>query len=427
MPDPSSWRSRLIRPSRFWRKALALMSGSVLAQAMQALMLPVLARLYLPADFGLLGTFLAALAILSVVANLGFEMTLMLPDDDREARGLLTLSFRACGVTFLISALLAAAISPAWLAGIGLGGPAGWHWLLPLSVAMEGVIQPLGFMLNRHGAYRALTETRVLRALFSLVVSLAGGWLEMGFPALLAGHFAGQVAQMIWSWVCFRRLKLPESGNRPAWQVLASRYRDFLAYGVPSAWLNVASKQVIYFLFPVHFGESATGQFAKAERILNLPPGLLSMTVGRVFFEEASRVARESPEELASLTLKTARQVALLSLPLLLVLLIWGPELFGFVLGEVWTEAGHFARWMAPWLFLTMIASPLSYLIDIRRKLRPFLFYNLILFVSRTSVLWWASSFSDARTAVAAFGISGAVLVGAQVLYLLYLGTEKPT
>lgn len=398
-----------------------LMSGSVLAQGINILMLPILGRIYIPDEFGVFGVFLASVAVMAVIINMGYEMALMLPESDEESKGLFLLSLRACLALSLVFMLGAILIPENWLKSVGQNGIWGWHLLVPISVALEGIIQPYGVAFNRQAAYRTITTLRITRAATTAAISLIVGLSGGGVTGLIGGFLVGQLIHAVagaWIWRRdFGTIRSPESMTQ-----LAMQYKDFPGFGMASAWLNVASKQVIFFLLPGYFGENPTGQFSKAERILNLPPGLLSMTVGKVYFEEATIEARKGARYLAELTRKTAIRVALLGLPVLAVILLAGPQIFSFVLGAEWNQAGEFAQWLSPWLYLTMIASPLSYLIDVKRKLKEFLIYNFCLFTARTSILVWAGSKFSVMETVAWFGISGAVLVGVQVLYLLWLG-----
>lgn len=398
-----------------------LMSGSVLAQGINILMLPVLARIYSPEEFGVFGVFLAAVAVMAVIINMGYEMALMLPESEEESKGLFLLSLRACLVLSLLFMLGAILLPEGWLNAVGQNGITGWHLLIPLSVALEGIIQPYGVAFNRQAAYRTITTLRIARAATTAAVSLAVGLSGGGVTGLIGGFLAGQLIHAVaGAWIWKRDFGVIRSSERIT--QLAIQYKDFPGFGMASAWLNVASKQVIFFLLPGYFGDGPTGQFSKAERILNLPPGLLSMTVGKVYFEEATMEARKGARHLADLTRKMVLRVALLGLPVLAVILLAGPEIFAFVLGAEWMQAGEFAQWLSPWLYLTMIASPLSYLIDVKRKLKEFLIYNFCLFTTRTSILVWAGTRFSVMETVAWFGISGAVLVGIQVLYLLWLG-----
>ncbi|MEL6843811.1 MAG: hypothetical protein AAFP02_11430, partial [Bacteroidota bacterium] len=188
-----------------------------------------------------------------------------------------------------------------------------------------------------------------------------------------------------------------------------------------SGWLYTAAKHLPLFFLPRFFDASINGQFTKAERILNLPPVLVSMPIGRVFYQEATRISQEEPAQLWPLSKRTFWQLAGLGLPVLIVIMLWGPELFEFVLGEVWYTAGEYARWLMPWLYLTFIASPLSYLIDIRRKLQAFLIYNVFQFVVRLAALLYGGLYLSPLETIQLFGVAGAFTVAVQIAYLLWI------
>jgi len=58
-------------PERTFRRDVGtLLLGSLAAQALAILMLPVLSRLYSPTDFGLLGTYLAIVGALGTLSLL---------------------------------------------------------------------------------------------------------------------------------------------------------------------------------------------------------------------------------------------------------------------------------------------------------------------------------------------------------------------
>jgi len=58
-------------------------------------------------------------------------------------------------------------------------------------------------------------------------------------------------------------------------------------------------------------------------------------------------------------------------LPVSVVLLTLGPWLIGLVFGDSWTEAGLYARILAPWMFFDFVRSTISQTPLIIRKARP--------------------------------------------------------
>lgn len=65
---------------------------------------------------------------------------------------------------------------------------------------------------------------------------------------------------------------------------------------------------------------------------------------------------------------KTFWVLFLMALPPSLILYFWVDDLFSFVFGEPWREAGVYAQILIPALFLRFIANPLSFMIYIAEK-----------------------------------------------------------
>ena len=409
--------------SEFWKQVLTLLSGSLLAQITSVAFLPILSRLYVPEAFGVFGFFIAAVAVIVVLINGGYELTIMLPEKETEADLLTNLSFRLAHAISGILLLLLLLFGDSMLAWADLESLNPWHLLLPFSIWMEGISQALSFRLNRAQAYKALSIARLIRSILTALLSLGLAFVFAGFEGLLIGYLAGQAGMLIYSFLYFRqKIFQPIKKGTVSLKAIAARYADFPRYSVISAMMNTASKHLPFFLLPRLFNTNVSGQFTKSDRVLNLPAVLVSMSVGRVYFEKASRAAESSEEELAKLTKDTALRLFLLAIPFLGIIMLWGPELFRFVLGDAWELAGEYARCIMPWMFMVFIASPLSYLIDVKRKLKIFLYFNLLLFIVRLGALLAGAQYLDDMGTMWAFGLSGAVMVFLQLLYLLYLG-----
>jgi len=60
-------------------------------------------------------------------------------------------------------------------------------------------------------------------------------------------------------------------------------------------------------------------------------------------------------------------------------LIFWGEEIFSFVFGEPWQNAGTYAQVMVPWLFAKSIFSPISSIPIVLQKQRQLFAFTLIL------------------------------------------------
>src|SRR5699024_644971 len=78
--------------SHFVRNVALVATGTAGAQAITMAFYPAITRLYGPEAFGMLGTFTAALAIVTPIAALTYPIAIVLPKKDDDARGIAKLS-----------------------------------------------------------------------------------------------------------------------------------------------------------------------------------------------------------------------------------------------------------------------------------------------------------------------------------------------
>ena len=81
-PVDKNWTS-------FVGDVLKLVSGTAFAQVLSIIAAPFLTRLYGPEAFGLSAIFVGISAIVSAIACLRYELSIMLPETDKEAANLL--------------------------------------------------------------------------------------------------------------------------------------------------------------------------------------------------------------------------------------------------------------------------------------------------------------------------------------------------
>src|SRR5690606_7564091 len=101
-----------------------------------------------------------------------------------------------------------------------------------------------------------------------------------------------------------------------------------------------------------------------------------------------------------------------------IIMLISGPQLFAFVLGKDWWQAGRFAQITSPLILLQFIASPLAFLpIAVDRQKTSFQ-YNLVGNILQLIAYLVGSMYGDMFVALTLSTIFGCIYY---VLYLLWL------
>src|SRR5690554_4803237 len=149
-----------LRERSFIAQAGALMTGSVVAQAVPVLLSPVLTRLYSPEDFAAFALFMAVNNVISVVAAGRYDQAIMLPSEDAGALNLVILCWLILGSVCLTLAGLVAIsygrLPEDWLQT--LHGE--WLYLLPLAVFVTASFQILSNWNNRCGRFPQLAMAR---------------------------------------------------------------------------------------------------------------------------------------------------------------------------------------------------------------------------------------------------------------------------
>lgn len=402
------------RQTRILQPVLTLVSGTLVAQALGFGVRPVLTRLYDPAAWGELTLFATTVAVLSTVASGGYRYAVLLPARDDESANVVALSG--------LGALATAALSAVGVGiGTALGGLSAVWWLLPAAVLMMEAAATGESWLTRHDRFAPVSASRVAQQATVVGVQLGAGLLGGAAGWLVGGAALGFVAAGVAIGVAVVRLALP---LRRAWsgaemRRLARRYVRFPLFAAPAALLNLASTRVPVYGLAFFATGAEVGLFGIAFGALALPLGLVTGSVGQVFFVRAAEAYRA--ETLVPLTRDVLRGlVAVAAFPSLAVLAA-GPTLYATVFGPEWAEAGVYAQRLAPWVLAASVAAPMTALFDVLEQQRADLGFSVVMAAGVTAALVAAGLGGDARAVVLAGSVAGTVLRVAQIGWMLQL------
>ena len=104
-------------------------------------------------------------------------------------------------------------------------------------------------------------------------------------------------------------------------------------------------------------GDAAAGFWGLALRYLKAPATLVGGAVSQALYPQ---LGRAGPDEARQLVRRVMALLAAVAAPLVLLLLVAGPDLFAFAFGEPWRGAGDLARALAVYIGVHFVASPLG-------------------------------------------------------------------
>lgn len=343
------------------RDIAKLVLGTVGGRVVLLLAMPVVTRLYKPADFELLAVYAALVGTVAVASCLRFEVAIPLAENDEDAVHLLVLSLMSvAGVVVLI--LLLALTQPQQVAEL-VGSPeiGAYMWIVALGVAMTASYSALQLWATRNRRFGSIARTRVGQATTGAATMLGFGWLGLAPLGLLLGNMlslgAGglslAVQVMRWDRAAVRVV------TRRGLSATLRKYRRYVVFSTPEALANVAGIQVpILMIAAMAEAQAEAGQLFLAMQIMAVPMTLLGASVGQVY---ASR-AREELQNgtLYRFTLSMMRRLFLIGLVPMAAAALLAPPLFPLVFGADWARAGVIVAWITPWMLLQLTVSPVS-------------------------------------------------------------------
>ena len=397
------------------RQVFTLLGGTLLAQVVAFVAQIGIARLYSDTDLGYLGVFTSAATLGAAVAGARFDLSIVLPapGDEASARSLFRLSSR-CVLAASGLATLAAACAWPWVSARYGGALAGWMLAVGVSIMFLAQGQVASYWLTRHRRFRVIASSSVVRSVSIAALQLACGFVASGgLGAAIAATIGGQglaVAYLSWR---ARDARARGASDPPA-RVVASRYRKMALVGVPNVVVDALRSSAIPMLI-ASYSVAALGQFNMAWLALQAPVALIAGALAQVYLP---RLSDTPPGQMSSVVWRVGASALALSLPVFALLAWLSPALFPLVFGQRWAAAGYYARYLAPWLALTVATSPLSNVFVVTYRQRRMLAFACV--YCAAPLAWLALSPWGIEDTVAVLGaIMAALLVAMLVMVAL--------
>lgn len=404
----------LLRQNGLVRNVGILAGGTVVAQAILALSMPILTRLYSPADFSLLAVYASVLGLVAIVSCLRFNIAVPLPEAPAESMNLLVLSLMSTAAFACLTAIPVIVAPKATVALLGQPALQPYLWMVPIGVALASSYDALQYWTSRKRQFAIITKTRVVRAVGGAGTQLAIGGVSPSPFGLILGHLLysglGVVDLIRALWRDDRSLLM--AVTRVRLKDTARLYRRFPLFSVPEALFNTIGLEVSILIIAANAIGPEAGFLMLAMRVMGLPMTLIGSSVAQVFLVEA-------PERMRAGTLPAFTWRAMLALlktgapPLILAGAV-SPWLFPVVFGAGWARAGVIVAWLTPMCILQFVASPVSMILHVTGRVAWAMWLQIVGGIVRVGCVAIAAKAVPARL-TEVFSISSAAF------YLMYL------
>lgn len=410
--------------SRFWRSVATVSSGVAIGHIVVLLSMPILSRLFKPEEFGVLAIFASASAVLAIGATARYELPIVIARSNNTAKSLFQLCiFTAAGLaTAILTSLVFFGSSV--VSRLRVPDLEPYLYLIPLYVFLAGAMVSLNQWACRDAKFPLMAAGQTIRMTTMVVVQLLAGFAALGQGGLIFGLVSGHaVAVLIIFAMLQPRIKSAAPSRWRQWRrhiAVARSYARFPKFGLPQELINSVSQHLPNFILAAFFGPAIAGSYWIAARVLQVPATLLGNAVRQVFLKRIAEEMNEGTSATSTVLRVTFALFAAGSI-FFLPVVIFGPTVFSFFLGEEWDVAGELARWMGVWMWAALSNIPAVSTMQAGGWQRQLLIYEIMLFLGRNISLIAFAASSDFVGAVASYSAVGAVFNFGLILYALML------
>ncbi len=411
------------KASNFITNVLKLISGSVTAQIMGILLVPLITRIYSPEDLGIFQLFLSISGILIIFSTFSYQFAIMLPKTEEDSANVAFLCAILVTLTSLLSAVAVLFLPKNVEHMLNAPGISKYLIYIPAITFFNGIFFVQNYWLSRKIRFGVIAGSRILNTVSTKAFQLVIPIWNVSPLGLIAGYVAGYgFADLfmlkgvkndlgVFKRISFKKMK-----------EMAIKYKNFPLFSSWSTLANSISPQVPTFLLAYYYGTSVVGYFSLANQVVNMPMGLLGTAIQQVFFQKISEVKNgNDPGNMKVIVSEVYKKLILIGVFPMILLLILGGEIFTFAFGKSWYTSGIYIKILVPWIFLVFLSSPISTLYSVFDKQGVWLTFSIFLLISRVVALVIGGTYGSAEFSLGLFSITGILFWLWNNAYLLNL------
>ncbi|MCK5135206.1 MAG: oligosaccharide flippase family protein [Bacteroidales bacterium] len=408
--------------SEFFKNIATLISGTSFAQAFSIIIYIVLSRIFTEEDFGVFGLYMNILNITLIFSTAKYELAILLPKSDRESVNLLGLSgMISVGVSFVLLVIVVF-FNDLICRLLGSEEISTWLYFIPLSTLLVGLFTSLRNYSNREKRYKLIAGANIGQSLSNSLLKLGLGLVIVGAAGLIYGVVFGQLVGFLIFLAVHVRVNRGKAGGLQFSEMkrLGKQYSLFPKYNMWQGLINNLSGALPVFLFSSFFSMATAGFYTFGYMILYRPVSLLANAFYQVMFQRFVEKQHHESSILPEVLLFIRRTIQVLLIPFI-VIGIFAPEIFGFVFGEKWIEAGKYAQIILPWIFMVSLVMPLSFIPDLYRKQRVAMIIDGVKLMGRLAGLMVGVMMENVYIGLGLYSLSSTLMILYSLLWYIRL------
>ncbi|ADU91945.1 lipopolysaccharide biosynthesis protein [Taylorella equigenitalis] len=373
------------------KNVVVLMTGTIIAQLIPALMSPFITRLYTPSDFGIYVFYFSVVSVLGHVVSGRYEEYIPLPSSDRRATLLTILPLFISTLITIFIAILAIIV---YLFSPKLIGNVNYTFLdvffIGLGTVFVAYNQVMTYWVIRKLRYKLISKCKVTQSVTNIGFSLGLGLFFKSIGLVLADIISRFLVFIIFLKSFLNNedsVYLRKKNFKFKLCLLlrsAVNFKRYPLYIVPAALFYKIATQLPLLIIASSYSSVLAGLMMMSQRVILGPLGVITSSFSQALLKPMADQMRQTGN-CWNLFSRTFILLALSPLPFVIIGFYIIDDLVPFLFGDGWEGLSDVIVIFVPYFYLFIISGTLNIIIvaagrqKINLTLQVSLFFLIVL------------------------------------------------
>ena len=358
----------------FVKNSLIVFSGTIFSYVISFVSIPLITKFYSPEVYGLFSVFFGLISTFSSISLLRLDIGLIRGSIQDLPHIILSSKF-VLKIFSLFVLLISTLLVINEIVNIEYVFCAPIVYFLGYSLLMSS-------WFNKTKGYKILTINNIFKTSSKSTLEIILGFL--GFVNF--GLYFSLLLSSIISYVHYKK-KFIENKTQITKKILYDVFqnnKNLISFNVSNVLVDSLRGFVFLLLVSKYFGLEKTGLYVFSTKILSVPFSLISLSLGKVFFETISNNA----SLIRTITNKYFLGLLLISITMTLILVSSLNLIFDYFIEKSYLESKRLVLILLPWVVLTFLSHPFSYILTINNKEKTSFLYSFTYSIISLSIIY---------------------------------------
>lgn len=329
-----------LKSNSFWKSVTALSAGQIISLIINIATIPILSRIYPKDAFGEFAILVSTAGIIIGFVGLGLGSAIMVPRNNDESEDILVSLFIIQTIITTIIVLIFLLLSNHFrIFNISISYFVAIIFLY-FYIILTNLSSLMAVYMNKLSQNKVLMFNPIIGAISLILIKIPFGLIGLDY----IGLFISTISALLLINIHLLRVKNPFLRRFSFKNTISifKAYRNFVIFQYPANLLNQLTVQFPNQFIANTFGNTKLADLDMSNRVIQQPLNLIISPIQIVYFRVASEKVKKG-EDISKFTYSFIKKALIIGLIPVLLLTLKGEEIFSFVLGVQWSQAGHIA------------------------------------------------------------------------------------